>query len=743
MTSRKTLDSPDAYAVAWIAALPIERAAAEAMLDEEHGPPTGFVRPQTDTNVYTWGRMGEHNIVIASLAAGMLEKNPKMGKKSKKSPGFAHQGVENDRLFRASCTHVLGPDCRSCDAAGEIQRDPRDTSDPEIHYGIIASGNTLLLVEQKIVGVERIAAATKATIDNIKSDGHIRKIERWLCPPDPSTNANHARELRHEGTGRWLLDSPVFQSWHSGSHRHLWLYGLAGCGKTVLSSTVLDHLAETTDRPVLSFFFDFSDTTKQTTDGMLRSLAFQLSQSSAASISHLDALFQAHQDGGKKPATKALSDVVYKMLTNYKSIFVVLDALDESMTRAELLSWIRGITSRPELLHHAINADIRSYVAAELAHRPDFRNKVLSHDTLERIQSKVGDGADGMFRWAFCQLDTLARCRHNVAIEKALTCLLRDLYETYRRMLESIPSDVKSDAIRLLQFLVHSKRPLRLDEAIEVIATDIEDQSTGFDVDRRLFYQTDILYYCLGLVTVIRAANEELHLSHFSVKEYLVTNNQLKLPTASISITRTCLVYLTDIHGSYAEMKQNFPMARFAAEVWVGFAALAEASEGAASVKAFEGILQATIKFLQEESTFQRWCRLYQQDREWDNDSGPARGTRLYYACLGGLYRTARQLLDEGWDPNAQGSDHGSALQAASTAGHGEIVKLLLEKVADVNAQGGSCGNALQVASATGHGEIVKLLLDKGADVNAQGGIYGNALQAVSAGGHGEIVKLL
>ncbi|KND87409.1 hypothetical protein TOPH_07929, partial [Tolypocladium ophioglossoides CBS 100239] len=616
MTSRKTLDSPDAYAVAWIAALPIERAAAEAMLDEEHGPPTGFVRPQTDTNVYTWGRMGEHNIVIASLAAGMLEKNPKMGKKSKKSPGFAHQGVENDRLFRASCTHVLGPDCRSCDAAGEIQRDPRDTSDPEIHYGIIASGNTLLLVEQKIVGVERIAAATKATIDNIKSDGHIRKIERWLCPPDPSTNANHARELRHEGTGKWLLGNPVFQSWHSGSHRHLWLYGLAGCGKTVLSSTVLDHLAETNDHPVLSFFFDFSDTTKQTIDGMLRSLAFQLSQSSAASISHLDA------------------------------IFVILDALDESTTRAELLLWIRGFTSRPELDHvqllytsrpelefqrnipkligegnclildkHAINADIRSYVIAKLAHRPDFRDKGLSHDTLERIRSKVGDGADGMFRWAFCQLDSLARCRHNAAIEKALTCLPRDLNETYRRMLESIPSDLKSDAIRLLQLLVYSKRPLRLAEAIEVIATDIEDQSARFNVNRRLFCQTDILDYCPSLVTVVRAANEELHLSHFSVKEYLVTNDQLKLPTASISITRTCLAYLTDIHGSHAEIEQNFPMARFAAEVWVRFAA---------SVETSKGILQATVKFLQEESTFQRWCQLYQQDKRWNNDPGPA-----------------------------------------------------------------------------------------------------------------------
>jgi nucleoside phosphorylase len=74
----------------------------------------------------------------------MLEKNPKMRKKSKHSPGYTHQGFENDRLFEASCDHIAGLDCKGCDADGEIQRDPRDTTDPEIHYGIIASGNTLV-----------------------------------------------------------------------------------------------------------------------------------------------------------------------------------------------------------------------------------------------------------------------------------------------------------------------------------------------------------------------------------------------------------------------------------------------------------------------------------------------------------------------------------------------------------------------------------------------------------------------
>jgi hypothetical protein len=272
-----------------------------------------------------------------------------------------------------------------------------------------------------------MTVATKATTDSIRSDLHADKIKGWLCPPDPSKNANHARTLRHEGTGAWLLKSSVFQSWHSGSCRHLWLHGLAGYGKTVLSVTVLDHLAKGNDGLILSFFFDFSDTTKQTLDGMLRSLAFQLHQGGVGSASHLDALSQAHQNSSDQPAIKELSDIVFNMLVVQKKVYIVLDALDESKNRDKLLLWIKGVLSRPELVHvrllctsrpeseflrtipplieeqnclpldkQAINSDIRSWATAQLSQRRDFTEKPLSQDILKEIRRKVGNGADGM-----------------------------------------------------------------------------------------------------------------------------------------------------------------------------------------------------------------------------------------------------------------------------------------------------------------------------------------------------------
>ena len=56
--------SRDQYTVAWISPLPVERIAALVMLDEEH---QSLGQPLTDQNVYTLGRIGHHNIVIAGL----------------------------------------------------------------------------------------------------------------------------------------------------------------------------------------------------------------------------------------------------------------------------------------------------------------------------------------------------------------------------------------------------------------------------------------------------------------------------------------------------------------------------------------------------------------------------------------------------------------------------------------------------------------------------------------------------
>ena len=62
-------EEPRVYTVGWICALTSEYIAARNLLDEKHGD---AVPSQGDSNSYTLGRMGWHNVVIACLPRGKI-----------------------------------------------------------------------------------------------------------------------------------------------------------------------------------------------------------------------------------------------------------------------------------------------------------------------------------------------------------------------------------------------------------------------------------------------------------------------------------------------------------------------------------------------------------------------------------------------------------------------------------------------------------------------------------------------
>ncbi|KAK1984511.1 phosphorylase superfamily protein [Colletotrichum cereale] len=64
--------SADDFTIGWVCALPIELAAAAEMMDEEFGELPSCA---TDSNIYTLGRIGTHNVVAACLPAGQMGTN--------------------------------------------------------------------------------------------------------------------------------------------------------------------------------------------------------------------------------------------------------------------------------------------------------------------------------------------------------------------------------------------------------------------------------------------------------------------------------------------------------------------------------------------------------------------------------------------------------------------------------------------------------------------------------------------
>lgn len=62
------MPNPQDYTVGWICALTTEYVAAKAFLDEEHGRPDWLA--DHDNNIYTLGKIQEHNVVVAVLPEG-------------------------------------------------------------------------------------------------------------------------------------------------------------------------------------------------------------------------------------------------------------------------------------------------------------------------------------------------------------------------------------------------------------------------------------------------------------------------------------------------------------------------------------------------------------------------------------------------------------------------------------------------------------------------------------------------
>jgi Cdc6-like AAA superfamily ATPase len=238
------------------------------------------------------------------------------------------------------------------------------------------------------------------------------KIHQWLSPSDPSTNFNKALQQRQEGTGLWFLQSTLFEKWHRQQHSFLWLYGIPGCGKTILSSTIIKHLVDThPDQLLLYFYFDFTDTGKQTLNNVIRSLISQLYHKRKDAENLLDSLFSSCNNGQSQPTLESLCKVFLEMIDQVQGIYIVLDALDECRirkgSRSEgLLAWIQSlsdlkqrnihllVTSRPE---HDIELVLRKLAQSDEDIVP-IQSDLIEDDIRSYVHTRVKTG-EGLKRW--------------------------------------------------------------------------------------------------------------------------------------------------------------------------------------------------------------------------------------------------------------------------------------------------------------------------------------------------------
>lgn len=670
-------------------------------------------------------------------------------------------------------------------------------------------------IRQALVVLQQISN----NINKSQRDQRQDKSRQWLSPADPSSNYNTARKAHHDGTATWFTRGTTFREWEV-TRSLLWIHGKPGSGKSILCSSIIKEVSSLCDAGLASmayFCFDFKDTAKQDARAALTSLLIQLCYQSDPCSKILDRLFSNHRSGTIQPSDDTLMECLGDMLVLPENgpTYIILDALDECPKSAgtpspresvlELVEWLTKlgypnlhvcVTSRPEadikanlqpLASHCISLhdeggqkeDINNYIVSFV--KTDTNTRKWKQEEKELVINRLTEGANGMFRWVFCQLDSLRRCLPG-RIRRALEELPSTLDATYERTLMDINEQNWVYAHRLLQCITVASRPLRVEELAEFLAFDLDEgDNPRFEAGWRPEDPEDaVLSTCSSLIAVVNVdGTAVVQFSHFSVKEFLTSNRiargqvsryYIPLEPAHLTVTRACLTVLLRLDSSVNKTTiENFPLAFYAAQFWVDHAKFGNLSLDARD--AMQRIFDPT------EPYFSAWAWLEDYDKfrqsisntsttpeipplhravlsdfgdiaEWlitsrsqDPNGHYGDGTPLYYASGRGNLDTAQLLIKHGADVNALGANGWRPVHAASTNGHLKTLHLLIGSGADIHARHEDW-TALYLAAGKGHLEVVRVLLESGADPDVQRW-NGTSLHRACQRGHLEVAQLL
>ncbi|KAN0139315.1 hypothetical protein V8E53_002816 [Lactarius tabidus] len=638
-----------------------------------------------------------------------------------------------------------------------------------------------------------IIQQTANTIDEIKWNQLKQLLRTWLSPADPSTNHNIARKAQHKGTAVWFFQGSIFIEWKpTGSL--LWIHGKPGSGKSIICSSVIEDitaLCETGSAIMAYFYFDFRDLNKQSCHDLLLSLVFQLSSSSSPCCDILHRVYTRLQEGARQPSDDSLKECLKEMLRlpGQGPIFIILDALDECPAssgipspRSEVLQLVKELvdldlrelhicaTSRPEVDIRAVlkplafrsvslhgengqKTDIEDYIRNVVNASSSMAMRRWREDDKNLVIETLTERADGMFRWVFCQLDTLQHC-FPPNLRQFLNELPDTLDETYERMLRGINKAQKDDAYRLLQCLAVAVRPLRVEELAELLAFDFQAWNPGAIPNLKADWRWDdheeaVLSTCSSLITIVHDdGSPVVQFSHFSVKEYLtsprlaqshgdISRYHIDLEPAHTIMAQACLGTLLRL-DEHAGGTEAFPLVEYAAKHWVEHAQFEKVPS-----RVRDGMDDL---FDTSRPHFTAWLRVHDMDEDsLDLSSGEhGDGSPLYYAAFCGLYDLVERLIAKHPEHvNAFGGLIVSPLPAALRGRHFHVADLLHRHGAAVDVRGYRGRTPLHGVSMYGDIDVMRWLLNHGADVNARQDDLWTPLHLAAANMYPEAIQVL
>jgi ankyrin repeat protein len=594
-----------------------------------------------------------------------------------------------------------------------------------------------------------------------------------------------------EGTCLWALQSAEYTRWSESSYNNLlWVSADPGCGKSVLSRSIIEDCLETSCPEVTICYFFFRDNEEQNRLALaLCSVLHQLFSQRPQLLRHA---IPSWEKNGEKLRQEV--DELWRIFTTavlsgeFCKTICIFDALDEcrETDQNRLIeklqsfhrlphphtedTWLKYlVTSRPyddiqkrfraitdsfphlhlkgeeenDQIHQEIDLVVKMRVK-ELAERA-----ALSQDTQQRLEQQLLQMEHRTYLWLDLAIDDIQSTLEDSLrpAEEPIQLIPRSVEEAYEKILSRVPSRQVGDARKILQIIVAARRPLTTAEMAMALGIATSPRARiAAKAGLELLQIDKKLRRLCGLFVFIN--NSKIYLIHQTAREFLLKKissdsaNYLyswTLTDTEDQMTVICLRYLLmeDLeHGDEDSCSNIRSFLNYSAVYWPDHKrkmSLAQDQEATGQVQQIYNM---------RGKRFSLWFPIFWKAIEAYRS--PPSMTALHLASFNGHEREVEFLLSLGGkDINLIDGTGTYPVISASLNGYEKVVLLLLEKGAEVNAQGGHYGNALQAASVRGHDKTVQLLLESGADIKAQGGHYGNALQAASLQGHDKTVQLL
>ncbi|CAG8214968.1 unnamed protein product, partial [Penicillium olsonii] len=594
-----------------------------------------------------------------------------------------------------------------------------------------------------------------------------------------------------EGTCLWALQSAEYFRWSESSCNDLlWVSADPGCGKSVLSRSIIDDCLQGSCAEVSICYFFFKDNDEQNQLALaLCSVLHQLFSQRPQLLRHA---IPSWEKNGEKLRQEI--DELWRIFTiavlsdELCKTICIFDALDEcretdqnrlieklqsfhrlphpqaqgtwlkylvtSRPYNEIQNSFRGITNcfphlhlkgeeENDQIHQEIDLVVKMRVK-ELTERA-----ALSQDTEQRLEKQLLQMEHRTYLWLHLAIDDIRSSFENSLrpTEEEIELIPKSVDAAYEKILSRVPFRQVNIARKILQIIIAARRPLTTAEMAMAlgIATSPQAQTAATaglgssQIDQKL-------RRLCGLFVFIN--NSKIYLIHQTAREFLVkkSNSNSINYLYSWSLTDTedqmaviCLRYLLMEDVEHDDEDPDSIIRNFldySAVYWP------DHKRKMSLIQDQKAASQVQRMYEMSGKAFSLWFPIFWKTIE--SYQAPPLMTALHLASFNGHEREVEFLLSlSGKDIDSTDSTGTNPIISASQRGYEKVVQLLLEKGAEVNAPGGHLGNALQAASSGGHHEIVQLLLETRAEVNAQGGHFGNALQAASYEGHDKIVQLL